>query len=103
MVHPPPWRVERGSGAMALRMVRVADLREGDLIDLEGDQYADRHGAGNHCGCENGICASEVFPYEFARVEETEQETAGCIRVDTNLGSFGFPPEHEVPVSRGSD
>ena len=76
---------------MALHRVRVDALVEGDLIDLEGDFYADRR------------ADNPMFPYELARVDETEQETDGCIRVDTQLGSYGFPPDHEVPVERDAD
>jgi hypothetical protein len=73
---------------MAFHMVRVANLVEGDQINLEGDFYADRR------------ADNPTFPYELARVDETKRETEGCIRVDTQLGSFGFPPDHEVPVER---
>lgn len=78
---------------MAHHMVRVRDLVEGDLINLEGDRYADVPKEGE----------LSIFPYEYARVEETEQETPTCIRVDTQLGSYGFPPDHEVPVLRDAD
>lgn len=76
---------------MAMHMVRVDRLVEGDLINLECDRYAD-----------NG-CTDPIFPYEYARVEEIEEETPTCIRVDTQLGSYGFPPDHEVPVLRDAD
>lgn len=79
---------------MALHMVRVDALVEGDLINLEGDKYADPP---------KDDPDISIFPYEYARVEETERETEGCIRVDTQLGSYGFPPDHEVPVLRDAD
>lgn len=64
---------------------KVADIREGDLIDLEGDEYADPW-------------KRDLFTFEFARVDEIEDERPAhsCIVLHTTQGSFGFPPDHQV-------
>lgn len=79
--------------------VAVSELRIGDRIDLEGDIFADKHG-GEPCDCGDHVCASTMFPFELAVVEAIERDTAPYIRVDTQLGSFGFPPGHRVMVER---
>ena len=61
---------------------QAQDLQRGDLLDLEGDEYADPDNS------------DRVFPFEKAVVMAVEQETPTCIRVDTNAGSFGVPPDH---------
>lgn len=66
---------------------QIKDLEEYDLLDLEGDEYADPDGD------------TPILEFELAVVIDTERETADCIRVDTNHGSFGFPPDHEVEVT----
>jgi len=70
---------------------KVKDLLPGDMIDLEGDPYADPPG--------NPDALSLVF--EYAVVGDVVPETSECIRIDTvEHGSFGFPPDHAVKVSR---
>lgn len=68
---------------------RVADLAEGDLLDLESDPYADP-------------AADDVdWLYEYGCVMATERETPDCVRVDfTNGESVGFPPDHTVKVAQ---
>lgn len=67
---------------------RVADLTVGDLLDLAGDPYADPDPA---------VVSSLEF--EYVEVLGIERETAECIRVDTNVDSYGFPPNHTVTVA----
>lgn len=64
--------------------VPVTELREGDLVDLEDDRYADPDRD------------SRVFPYELAVVLGSEQETPECVRVDFDHDSVGFPTNHYV-------
>lgn len=63
------------------------DVREGDLLDFEGDSIADPTGTNSD------------FMFEFATVEAVEQETENCVRVDTDQGSYGFPPEHLIETT----
>jgi hypothetical protein len=66
-------------------MVRVSTLKVGDRVDLEGDQYADPN-------------ANPYLEFEWAVVGDFEWETPGCIRVDFDHGSVGFPPDHLVKI-----
>jgi len=70
-----------------MKYVTIPDLKPGDLIDLEGDVYADPGGS------------NISFEFEFCTVAHVERETPDCWRVDTECdGSFGFPPDHTVAV-----
>jgi hypothetical protein len=70
--------------------VRADQACVGDALDLEGDKFADPDAT--------GMNPSQTFDYtfEFASVEGTERETPGCIRIDTDQGSIGFPPDHLI-------
>lgn len=65
---------------------RVDMLRIGDRVDLENDKFADP----------NGTNESPLF--EFLTVGTIERETRGCIRIDFDNYSCGFPPNHWVDV-----
>lgn len=66
---------------------RIDQLKPGDLIDLEGDQYADPKRS------------HPVFQSEYATVESVERETPDCIAVwIEGVDCFGFPPDHLVSV-----
>lgn len=70
-----------------MRLVEVRDLHPGDLIDLEGDEYADP---------DRSRCA---FQFEYAEVAEVIVETVDCIAVGIEgVDLFGFPPDHRVPL-----
>lgn len=73
-------------------MKRADQVQVGDLIDLEGDEFADPN--------RNGLSVTGDFDFtfEFAYVEEVERETPGCIRIDTDQGSYGFPPDHMLKM-----
>lgn len=75
---------------------RVQDLQEGDMVDLEGDPYADPEGEEPDCD----DCASrrDSYKYEFEEVMGVEQETPDCVRVDFIMDSIGFPTDHQVFV-----
>ena len=67
---------------------RIDQLNVGDLVDLEGDPYADP----NH--------TNPAFPFEYAEVCEIERETPNCIAVGfEGFDVVGFPPDHTVEVS----
>jgi hypothetical protein len=78
--------------------IRAGDVREGDLLDFEGDSIVDPE------------CAGELFDptppasvtilwAEYARVDSVEREAADCVRIDTDQGSYGFPPDHEIETT----
>jgi hypothetical protein len=66
----------------------VSDLREGDLVDLEGDPFADPR--------RDRI----AFATEYQTVEAVVRETARCVAVYIlDVDCFGFPPGHHVRVA----
>lgn len=70
---------------------RPLELKLGDLVDLEGDPYADTSEDWKHYHeCEYGV------------VEGVEQETSDCVRVDFEHLSVGFPLDHLLTVD-GND
>lgn len=69
-----------------ITMIPAADLKPGQLVDLEGDEFA-------HDAC------YPVCLYEYGKVEDIEQETPECVRVDfENFDSIGFPTRHRLKV-----
>lgn len=75
--------------------IRADMVREGDLLDLQNDPYADPDG-----WVTGGRKSSSIFQFEFARViEPPVRETAACVLIHTDQGSFGFPPDHELETT----
>jgi hypothetical protein len=69
-------------------MVRADEIKVGDLVDLEGDQYADpEHGGG-------GELPTNDFEFQLAEVTEVERETADCVRIGGSGFCVGFPVDH---------
>jgi hypothetical protein len=74
--------------------VPVWALKEGDMVDLEDDPYADPR-------TDPDPQPHPIWAYEYAKVEGSEQETPDCVRIDFENGpSCGFPPEHKLRVRR---
>lgn len=73
----------------ATALIAVSDLYPGDMLDLEGDPFADK--------TEDG--APNPFEFEKAVVESVEPETADCTLVTSELVNCGFPPDHKVKVN----
>lgn len=68
------------------------NIREGDLLDLYGDKFADPNR-------DPGLS----FEYEYAWVvEPSDVETSDCVVVYTDSGTFGFPHSHKIEVERRS-
>lgn len=75
---------------MTDELVPVSALREGDLVDLDGDPFT----GGGDADHESCLIALE---FEYCVVAGVEQETPTCIRVDfDNWDSVGFPTDHFV-------
>lgn len=66
----------------------VKDLKQGDLVDLEGDIHADP-------AHDNSL----LFGF-FQEVDTLEPESAGCICVHFVDSCFVFPAAHSVRVQR---
>lgn len=67
--------------------LRAIDLKEGDMVDLEGDQYADPSRD------------NQLYPFMLNTVTLVEQETADCVAVYFEGGPVvGFPIDHLLPV-----
>lgn len=65
---------------------RVDELQPGDMLDLEGDFYADN---GHH----------PEFEFMYQPVWDVERETPDCLVVHCDNFSCGFPPYHVVAVA----
>ncbi|AXK43829.1 hypothetical protein [Erythrobacter aureus] len=70
------------------RLVAAKNIREGDVLDLEGDEFADRP-TDDH---------ANNFEYEYQPVHEVERETADCIRIGGDGWLVGFPEDHLLKV-----
>lgn len=73
---------------MTDKRIKVSELAPGNLVDLEGDKYADpRH---EHV----------MLQSQYVEVVSIEQETPHCVAVGfEGFDVVGFPPDHMVPVS----
>ncbi len=67
-------------------MRAVKDLVPGDLVALDGDEFADPDRS------------NTLLEHEFQCVDELEAETPACTCVYFDNFTCGFPPEHEVRV-----
>lgn len=65
---------------------KISELEPGDLVDLQGDRYADN---GNH----------PEFEFEYCEVGELVVENTNCVLVHFDKISCGFPPDHFVEVA----
>jgi hypothetical protein len=77
---------------MTFLAIRAIDLIEGDLVDLEGDQYADPDND------------NQIYPYLLHTVSNVEHERNSfdvitCIAVTFEGGpTIGFPIDHQLRV-----
>lgn len=71
---------------------RVDQLRVGDRVDLQNDQFADPE------GFRQVESQHPEFEFDFQTVTNIEKESRRCIRVDFENFSCGFPPRHWVDV-----
>ena len=74
--------------------IKARNIIVGDRLDLEGDDYADPDGDGT--GPDGHFYA---FDMEYALVEHVEHESDESILIQTSLGSFAFPHDHEIEVA----
>ena len=68
------------------RLVKIRDLKPGDMVDLAGDEFADAYHE------------NMVLEYQFAVVDEVEEETPTCFVLHSEASTCGFPPDHVVAV-----
>lgn len=85
------WPRSRQPGSRRDRYYRfpIYRIREGDLVDLAGDPYADPSSDPN-----------ALTAFEHFRVGEIVEETPDCTVIHFDQGSFGFPPHHRLRVLR---
>lgn len=76
---------------LPMLMLRADQVKSGDMVDLEGDSYADLHK--DHTW----------YPYELALVIDTDQETDTCVCIYFEGATVGFPPDHILKVKRDED
>ena len=74
----------------------ISSLREGHLIDLgEIEDWLMLHPEGTCSECDGTRIHIE---FEYSVVLGVEWETDDCIRLDTENGSYGLPPDLLVEV-----
>lgn len=71
--------------------VKAADLREGDMVDLQGDVYASRMCTPECDDCENRI---DNLAYEYAVVDEAHDSERGWSVFFADHESLYVPPDH---------
>ena len=69
------------------RYVAVEDLIPNDLVDLEGDEFAD-----------NGDEPDVQFQFEYGVVDEVQRDEGDLVIVVcfANMGDYAFPIGHRV-------
>lgn len=88
--------------------VRADNLKPGDLIDLEGDEYATMapttsQGVLGSRELEDHDLTVSTFEFEYAEVESVVAETAECVVVHTDATSFGCPPDHMIELASSKE
>jgi hypothetical protein len=75
-----------------MNQLPISSLHEGSVIDLESiiDHLNDPDVTDDY----------NPYEFEYAYVEAVERETDDCVRIDTNQGTFGLPPDLLVVVIR---
>lgn len=72
---------------------RVDQLRVGDVLDLQGDKFADPDPPDGEEATTNRI----VFEAEYVTVDYIEREMPECVAVGIEgVDVFGMPPDHLV-------
>lgn len=72
---------------MTFLAIRAIDLVPGDMVDLEGDSYADPSND------------NPSYPFLLNTVTDVEQETLECVAVTFEGGPIiGFPLNHLLKV-----
>jgi hypothetical protein len=67
-------------------MIEARNVMTGDLLDLEGDKFADPKGD------------NPFYQSEFVEVYSAEAETLDCVRIDFCNLSIGFPSDHLIGI-----
>jgi hypothetical protein len=62
----------------------IHNLQPGDMVDLEGDQFADPNNS------------NQFLEYEYTTVESMVEETSECTVIYFEGMTVGFPPNHIV-------
>lgn len=70
------------------RQITVAELKPGDMLDLEGDEYADPARDSRFFDCEYGLVGAVVV----------ETPTCTLVYID-GVDAFGMPPDHVVQLT----
>lgn len=68
------------------QLVAAKDLKQGMIMDWEGDKYADPHSE------------EPLFASEYQEVHQIDRES-GCITITSASNEIcGFPPDHMIKV-----
>lgn len=78
-----------------ITQVPATEIRVGDLIDLEGDEYADHlHEPCDMCVDRN----PDLFKMEYQEVRTVDYETPDCVAIGFDFDVVGFPTWHLLKV-----
>lgn len=75
------------------RKVPASAVKPYDVVDFQGDRFADPNGNG-----ESGDGHTYGYEYEYAVVEKVEAETPNCTVIYSTQVNCGFPPDHLLTV-----
>lgn len=70
----------------AFTYLPASDVRAGQLVDLEGDEFADP------------LLDHRRYYWELIEVMDVERESPDCVRIDFDGESVGFPTNHLLKV-----
>lgn len=91
MTHISPYAADHAGADPQFSYMRVDELRVSDMVDLEGDKYADP----------NAGTPDSTWQFEYGSIVGIERESATCTRLDFLTGeSVGFPPDHTILTHR---
>lgn len=76
----------------------VKQLKIGDLVDLQNDEFADPVGFALP-DSPSDTCQNNGWESEYATVREIEKETDTCILIYFDNFSCGFPPQHLIKTN----
>jgi hypothetical protein len=79
--------------------ILAKDVREGDMIDLQGDLIADPVRNADPAAFIPPDDPAGMFEFEFATVISVDAETTDRIVIETTQGTWAFPAFHWIDAA----
>ncbi len=73
--------------------IAAEDLKEGMMVDLEGDEYADNHLEGEDSD-------HQEYGFEYAVVDTVTMETPTTVLIEFRQSAVAFPLGHKLKVAK---